>query len=153
MSNLLRTDSFELSGRTFQIRVLGFDASRKAYAILHRALAVLGDKDVAEVGSLLMASITGVLSEKEIEELVKIFGEVTIVDFNDADEKRSSRRLKPTEEAVLNELFAGQYEDVFVWLEKCIDLNFANIKAKMAGALELLAKKAEAKKASKAEPN
>lgn len=152
MSFLQRTDSFDLDGKTYTIRALGFEASRKGYAIISKALGALADQDTSELNAcILMASISGHLSNDDLKFLCDLFAPETSVDFNDPnpEKNQTSRVLKLSTKGAMDECFGGALEYMFDWLEKCVNLSYGPTIEKTRGAIEAVAAR---KSAPKAEP-
>lgn len=152
MSQLLRTEAVEIGNKTFQIRVLPFGESRKVEGVIKRAMGAF-DPELGDSAGLLLAGVAGQISDADMDRLVQVFGKATTVDFQDGNDERPSRVLILSDDKNLGEVFCGQLEDMYTWLDACVQLNFKGLIAKMKGAIIAVAAKAEdkAKAKSKAE--
>lgn len=143
MAHLRRTETFEISGRTFKCKALSFEDARKAYAVVYRAIINL-DEDAAAEGAVLIACLTGHLSEADVATLCTLFAKDCVVDFNDASEGQTSRILPLSRPEVQDEVFEGALEDMYEWLGYQVNFNFAGALGKMSAALKSLVEKQKA---------
>lgn len=141
MAGLEPSEIIEISGNTYTVRRLPFVQSRKVYDRLKRVLqfAFTDDKLLADGASpFMLAGLAGGVSDEDLEFYCNAFGDVTTVDVPG---EQAPLSLKAP--AVRERLFGvgGNFEDVFVWLDFAVQVNFAGAIAKMRGALQ----KAEAR--------
>ncbi len=146
--SLAISDSREINGRTYQSSVLNLEEGRKVYARLQPLFRYYGE-DLAHragVGFLQAAGMKGELGDADIKFLTDAFAKKTTVSY-DADGE--SRMQALTKDGVLDACFAGQFEDLFAWLDFCVELNFRGVIEKMRAAYVVLV--AEAAKAAVSE--
>jgi hypothetical protein len=140
MNLLLPTETLELGDKTLTIRCLNFDESLKVYGKLQRLIA--GFMDESAVGGLpvfQMAGMAGQLPSDDLEMYIKVFGETTTCRFADGRElllKKIPKSKNGEEINPMDEVFAGALDELFVWLDKCVQVNFGSLIAKTRAGLE-----------------
>ncbi len=139
--SLLAIEEKVIGGRTFRIRALSYSEGKRALPLVQRYFHQIGDPALREIGLLMLASMQGALKEEDVDKLVAIFGPTTTVDFGDGTEPS----LKDVQNQ--NRVFAGAYEDVYAWLDACIEVNFGGLIEKTNAAVQKLAEAAATKKA------
>ncbi len=129
MSALLKTQSREIGGRNFQIRLLSFDESRQVYSKLQRLLSANEETlEEAGLGLFMFAGLAGGVSDDDLKLYCQVFGEATTVEMG------PTMQLSLKDSAHRTAVFSGQFEDVFEWLDACVDINFGGVIAKMRAA-------------------
>lgn len=115
----------------------------KLYSRVSALLAMAADEKVQEAGAgaVMFAVITKNLSDSDVEDMAKLFGPCTSVDFGDGRVLTLNGRDAI---AAQNELFSGAIEDYYAWLDACIEVNFKGALEKLRGATAKLSKKAVA---------
>lgn len=143
----LETKNIEIGGRAFTVRVLSFRESRVVYARLGKLLALFGDDELkgAGVGPFVWASLGEGLTDADIEFYCKQFGAQTDVDLGDG------RVVTLNSEAHLTAVFSGALDEMFEWLDFCVEANFGRLIEKMHGAVAKVAEKRAPKAQPKAE--
>lgn len=143
MSNqVFPTATREIGGRIYTVRALAFSEARKAYSKLQRLLAA-NEEVLAEagVGLFMFAGLAGAIDDEELKFYIDIFGPTTeaamspVITLNLGAEDRR------------NVVFAGRFEDVFEWLDFCVEHNFSAVIAKLRGVRRAL----EARQAQQAQ--
>jgi hypothetical protein len=129
MSALLKTQSREIGGRNYQIRLLSFDESRQVYSKIQRLLSA--NEEVLEetgLGFFMFAGLAGGVSDEDLKLYCSVFGEATTVEMG------PNMTLSLKDAGSRTAVFSGQFEDVFEWLDACVAINFGGVIAKMRAA-------------------
>lgn len=163
MKQLKRTSVVDIDGKTFTIQALSFEESLELLPVVHKVMTVY-NTELNQEGLFIYAVVQGILDAAEIDKIIKVMAKKTTVDMNDGTEVvvdeelvvRPGRTLLMRNDAerskALNEVFGGQLELMFPWLDACFELNFKGTMGKMRGAVDHLGNLIEKKMASKAEP-
>lgn len=133
MSQFLQTEQRDINGRVFTVRVLTFAEARKVYSKIQRLL--VGNEEVvadAGVGLFMFAGLAGAISDEEMKLFIDTFGPTTSVALD------ATRTLDLGDEGKRNLVFGGHFEDMFAWLDFCVDVNFAVVMEKLRGARQRL---------------
>lgn len=128
-------------GRQLDVTVLNVLESRQAWVkLLPWIKGMMMAEELPEEGALgpvAMASVAGALSEETFNFLVELFAKRTSFEVveraNSGNDVTSKRFL--SEKGVLDNIFAGCFEDLISWLDVCIQLNFGAQISKLYGAL------------------
>lgn len=146
MSNpLLVCKNFEINGLEYKLRPLTVLAARPIIPILQRCLGAMELTQGSLKNFLFTAGLGGMLTEQDLDLMVKAFGPSTTVTVPSADGK-GDRTLVLDKPGVQDELFGGQLEFMYEWLEACIDFNFAGALAKMYAVVAATVERAKAAK-------
>lgn len=139
--SLLSFETRIIGGKEYQIRVLSVMEGRKVYNRIQKLLAVVGDASLKESGldPILIAGMAGHLNDGDLEFLCDKFGPSCTVKVQ---RNGQEAELKVSDKAVTEELFAGNFEDMFAWIAACIEVNFAGLIVKMRSALSSFGDKA-----------
>lgn len=141
---MLQTESKEIAGRVYTARILSFSEARKVYSRLQRLLAANEEiLDEANVGLFMFLGVVGAMSEEDLHFYIDCFGPTTSVALD------AMRSLPLNSDTNRNVVFAGRFEEVFEWLDFCVDVNFRAARAKLNGARKALEARAEAEAAKK----
>ena len=148
--SLLDTHTLEINGRHFTVRVLPFREARSVFARLSRLLSMWGDDELkgSGVGPFVWASIGSAVTEDDLAYYCKAFGKETTVDLGDGRVVTLTVDAKG-ESAAMDNVFAGNLDEMFEWLDFCVRATDGKLIEKMNGAL---VKFSEKRSASKAEP-
>lgn len=143
-----------IGGRSFEITVLTVEESRTAWVKLQPWLVgIMTSEDLAKegfnVGGVAMAGVTGGLSEETLKYFVDLFAARTSFTTTGENGAVSKRWLK--EKGVIDNVFAGAFDEMLEWIDICILMNFGKQIAKQGAALEARAEKLRGT-AAKAEP-
>lgn len=149
MSNLLVCKNVEIGGMDFQLSPVMVGPARKVLPILQRCVGAMELTEGKLENFLITAGLGGMLTEKDVDVLMEVFGAVSTVNIPSSSGK-DDKRLLLSKEAHLNEVFAGQMELVYEWLEASIDYNFAGTLAKMHTVVAATVAKARAAEAEEA---
>jgi hypothetical protein len=144
MSQLLRSEAVQVGTRLYTIRVLPFSQARKLLPIVHDMLATY-DPELESKEALLLSAISGRVSPSAFDAMVAAFGPATTVDMGDGTGDRPSRVIQLSTDAERDQVFTGCPEEMFVWLEACVRLNFGGHIEKSLAALASLAAKVKPK--------
>jgi len=132
--SLLRTETYPIGGREYTVRVLPSAQARKAFGRVQKMLMVDEEGCVKTgLGVTMMAVMLGQVSDEDVEALVQLFAPNTSVDMGE------NRVVQLKDPKVQDELWAGGLEDMYAWLDACIDVNFAGVLEKTRGALKVIA--------------
>lgn len=140
--SLLSMQDVVIDGKAYQIRPLNVVEGRKVYAKLQRTLAILGDEKLGALDPILVATLSGTLTESDLEFLVTAFAPTTTA-VTGTDEKGEPLVQCLKDKGVQDALFAGNFEAMFEWLAACIQVNFAGLIAKMRSAVSSFGDKAQ----------
>lgn len=149
MSGLQPTEAVEIGGLVFNIGRLPFGRASAVYTRLNKVLhtAFGEDKNLTSGVPLMFAGMAGALPEEDLKFYCAEFGKVTTVDVT------PEKSVLLRNEAAFEQVFGAQgvlgFEDVFVWLDHAIRMNFSGAIEKMRGALAELAARAQEEAASK----
>jgi len=125
---MLKSEEIDLIGRKFTIRTLKYGKAREVYSKLQNILLAYVDDEAASFGAVMGAMMGGAISDADFDFIVERFGEeTTVVSYVDGKEHVIPRLNKEAREDV----FAGEFQAVFDWLEACIQLNFAGVVKKL----------------------
>jgi hypothetical protein len=131
MSNpMLMTKSYEIGGRDYQLLPLTVAEARPILAILQRGVSAMNVNNGAVKDIVLTCLTGGLWTDADVDMMVKAFGPKTTVTVHDEGAKEP-RTLLLSKEANQNELFAGQFELMYEWIEASITFNFAGTLAKL----------------------
>lgn len=162
LSGLLRSVTAPIGNKTFEIKVLNLEASRKAWvqiqawivgidagATINETLAASGSD--ARTGAVEMVGHLGNLSERALDELTQVFAEKTSfkVQVRTPEGVREDIRFLK-EPGALDAAFGGEFDLYLEWLNYCIALNFGKQIEKHVAALAAHKRVVEA--AAKAKP-
>jgi hypothetical protein len=141
--SLLTTETRTISGKEYTIKVLPSGPARKALARVQKMITVSADA-AGEMGlSLtLLAATVGQLPEEDLEFLIGVFAPTTHVNMGDSREAAPLGNPK-----IQDELWCGGLEDMYAWLDACIEVNFKGILEKLRGALKAVHAAMDAPKA------
>lgn len=131
MSNpMLTTKSYEIGGLDYQLSPLTVSEARPILAILQRCTSAMAVTK-GEIKDLVLTCLTGgLLTDGDVDLLVKTFGPKTSVTVP-SESNKEPRVLLLSKEANQNELFAGQFELMYEWIEASIRYNFEGTLAKL----------------------
>lgn len=132
---ITQTEDRIIGGRKYTIRVLPVVDGRKVYARVQKYMALYSTDIQKEtgMGPLMSIGIHSGLEESEISFLVGVFAPVTTVEL---DAERTVMLGGKDSAKHQDELWAAAYEDMFEWLDACIEINFRGVIEKMKGALQ-----------------
>lgn len=133
MSQFLQTEQRDINGRVFTVRVLTFAEARKVYSKIQRLL--VGNEEVIEdagVGLFMFAGLAGAISDEDMKLFIETFGPTTSVALD------ATRTLDLGDEMKRNLVFGAHFEDMFEWLDFCVDVNFKVVMGKLRGARQRL---------------
>ena len=129
---LIAAEQREINGRVYAIRPLSLAESRKVFSVLGKYLAAYRDGESFEdgLGATLSLHSSGIISEDSMDKLVAVLGKTSTVDLGgdrvvslDTEERRSGA-------------FMGRFSDMYLWIDECMRISFADVIAKMSGALK-----------------
>jgi hypothetical protein len=133
----------EINGLNYKIKPLKTGPAREALAIVQSMLGALEITDGFE-NIVAVAQTSGVLPSNRLDKLIELFGPTTTVEVPEDDENRPPRELLLGKPAHQDELFTGQIEFQYEWLDACIKYNFERVLGKTRAAFEGAAKRMEA---------
>jgi hypothetical protein len=142
---ITQTEDRIIGGRKFTIRVLPVIEGRKVYARVQKYLALYSTDLQKEtgMGPLMSVGLHSTLEESEVAFLVDAFAPVTQVEL---DAERTVMLGGKDGIKHQNEIFTAAYEDMFEWLDACIEINFRGVIEKMKGVLQSRAAAAQNQK-------
>lgn len=142
MSNIMQIESREIGDKTFQIRLLPFSDGRKAYSKLQKLLSAHGDEVLTQagIGLFMFAGLAGAVSDDDLAFFCDVFGKSTEVNLG------GNKTLTLSNEANRTIVFAGAYDNLFEWLDACVEINFASVMGKLSAARKQLESITAAKK-------
>jgi hypothetical protein len=160
MSRLKRQKIVEIDGKTFTLTALSFEDSLELLPVAHKVMTVYDSELTSEGGLFLFAVLQGALEKADLDKLVEVFAKGTLIEEAATETPDGAvcpgrayvMRNEQERKKALNEVFGGQLELMFPWLDAAFELNFAGTMGKMRGALEHMARLIETRVASKAEP-
>lgn len=131
MSALLVCKNYEIGDFEFKVRPISVAKARKVLAVLQKCVGSLELNKGAMDNFLLTAGIGGALTDEDLGVLIDAFGEKTTVSIPSADPGKEPRQVVLSTPAAQDEVFSGQFEHLYEWLDKCVEFNFAGTLAKM----------------------
>lgn len=143
-SPLLQSTHFEIGGVDYQIGLLSFEDARPTYVKLQRLLSA-NDDDLTTFGNglFMFATYAGVLTDDDLKWYIEMFGKTTQVQYNE------KQRLFLKDKLSRDLLFMGRMDDMFLWLDACVEANFKVAAEKLRAARQRLVAAVAAKAAAK----
>lgn len=121
-----------IGGYDYTLKPLKTAHAREALAIVHSMLGAMEmTEDFNNIVSV--AQVSGVLPDDKLARLVDLFGGYTTVKVPD-DKSPEPRLLMLSKETHQDELFTGQIELQYEWLDASIKYNFERALGKTAAA-------------------
>jgi hypothetical protein len=143
MSNpLLAVKPYVIGGRNYAISVLPFAKSREVYSKLQSIISVNEETlNEAGVGLFMLAGLAGHMPDEDLKFYITAFGPTTTVEID------AQRRFDLGDDIKRGIVFADRFEELFEWLDACVEVNFGGVIAKQRAARSAM----QARRAAKAE--
>lgn len=138
--SILETKCKTIGDREYTVRMLPVRDSRKVYQRINKYLVLWADDKLKDIGCIMFAGLGNLLSDSDLDFMCEVFGSCTSVSVPSGDGERviSLAVGKDGKSPGQDELFAGQMEDMFAWLDFAVLANFGGLIEKMLGARELI---------------
>jgi len=146
-TTLGETKNFEIGGRNFQIGMLSYADSKRAFQ--HVCKLMPADESLPGelgMGLFMYASTFGGIPDEELDFFIKLFGPITMMAVS------PTNAIPLSSEANREIAFKGRFEEMFEWLDAALQTNFASVIEKLNAAQKRFTAKVQREAAAKAEP-